>query len=112
MNEEEMTMGLVSRTKRPRTFLFSIEYLAYDNKWKLLGSGTVPNTDIDEARKEAIRELRGRQTKQIRMYDDKKRYLGRIYQNWRGTALWEAGNKVYTISPNTGRISFSGTVLR
>ena len=108
MNEESMTMGLVSKSKKKRTYTYNAFYKGHDGKWNFYSSATIPNTDIDTVRKKAIaRELGTWPGKaRIVVYDDKGKQLGQIVTTpYGGYPQWETEDKVYNLSSNTGKIS-------
>ena len=112
MNEELMTMGLVSKSKKKKTFRYNAYYKSMEGKWRFYSSAVLPNKDLDGARKEAIRELSTwpRKTKVV-VADEAGRTLGEITTDNRGYPMWEAKGKVYNLSSNTGKIS-THTLIR
>ena len=109
MNEELMTMGLVSKSKKKgKTYRYIAYYKNSEGKWEFYSSAVLPNTTLDEARKDAVKELKisPRPMKtMVVVTDEVGKELGVVSTIPSGYAVWEANGTVYNLSSNTGKIS-------
>lgn len=106
MNEESMTMGLVSKSKKKgKTYRYTAYYKSHDGKWRFSGVAILPNTTLDRARKEATRELMSMPKVRVVLTDEAGKELGVVTTVPSGYAVWETDDGVYNLSSNTGKIS-------